>query len=441
MENKKHIFATHISEIGEKNPQLEQDLNVINEMADGGNVPNYGTFIEMGKVYNVKNYTIKNDAVNFWIKTFKIKEFEVFAEDTINKVSYIQVPNFKGNVDRMFKLDFSEIKLKDKVKKTKTAIKGADISGELEVGKTYNVADFDINYYDLADYFDKNNIDKFTIYSKADAYYNIERDNYTTDTSYWAIKISDIIPKSNVSSNQKSNSTLVNVGETYNLNDVILSNKTVYDFMIQGGYQNFEITEYNYGTKQYTIQLENGGPYFAVKSDEIQLRASAMTPIQPTIEPTPTLEDLNLQPASQDLPKPPPEKVNIQMAMQNFIQQNIIGENIFFTPKFVLLESLIELNELSKDKEEDLSSDLESIINNIDSFVIDQCAITPNDSSCGQIPQNIQPITTTKSKSKKSKPMPNMNIADILNNTDMPEELRNTFLSGLNSGNINTIGG
>ena len=40
--------------------------------------------------------------------------------------------------------------------------------------------------------------------------------------------------------------------------------------------------------------------------------------------------------------------------------------------------------------------------NNIDSFVIDQCAITPNDSSCGQIPQNIQPITTTKSKSKNT---------------------------------------
>ena len=109
------------------------------------------------------------------------------------------------------------------------------------------------------------------------------------------------------------------------------------------------------------------------------------------------------QPANQTQSKPKPQKIDFTSAKENFVQNNIIGENTIFTPKFVLLESLMELNELSKDKEEDLSSDLESIINNIDSFVIDQCAITPNDSSCGQIPQNIQPITTTKSKSKKSK--------------------------------------
>jgi predicted ABC-type ATPase len=90
---------------------------------------------------------------------------------------------------------------------------------------------------------------------------------------------------------------------------------------------------------------------------------------QPTIEPTQTLEDLNLQPAIKKTSKPKPEKINIEMATQNFIENNIVGENTIYTPKFVLLESLIELRELTKIEEKELSNELQKITSDIDNYI------------------------------------------------------------------------
>ena len=98
----------------------------------------------------------------------------------------------------------------------------------------------------------------------------------------------------------------------------------------------------------------------------------------------------------------------------------------------------MELNELTKVKERDLSNDLESIINDIDSFVFEQVEIEPTIERNTQI-KSIQP--TQNRKSKKSKPMPNMDIKSMANNPDFPEELREILLSGLNTGKMNVING
>jgi DNA replication initiation complex subunit (GINS family) len=111
----------------------------------------------------------------------------------------------------------------------------------------------------------------------------------------------------------------------------------------------------------------------------------------------------------------------------------------------------MELNELTKGKEKDLSNDLESIINDIDSFVFEQVVTNDVKDNVREMLDNInggndwenamqytEPIKP--SKSKKSKSMPNIDINNIMNNPNLPDDIRNMLTRGLESG-MDTING
>ena len=376
MENKKHIFASHISEIGKKNPQLEQNLNVINEMADGGNIPE-----------------------------------------------------------------------------------------RLEIGKTYKVADFDIEREDVKEYFDK--YEEFKVYNVQEmgneVVYYIEKKNYRGKYPYMVgqtyLKRKEIANKNVIPLNV--NNTLLEEGKVYKINDFtfgimgeeLMNGVYKFDYPNEDEFKVFGITD---NPKTYLIERPSytGNQPYQLLASEIKFNFNTLfddKTSQSTIEPTKMLEDLNLQVATQVLTNPPTEKFNFATASQNFIQQNIIGENIIFTPKFVLLESLMELNELTKGKEKDLSNDLESIINDIDSFVFEQVVTNDVKDNVREMLDNInggndwenamqytEPIKP--SKSKKSKSMPNIDINNIMNNPNLPDDIRNMLTRGLESG-MDTING
>lgn len=644
MKNNKHIFAQHISEVGVKNPALEQNLNVINEMADGGTIYNFD-------IGDTGKYVTKSGVINIQITNVTEKGWVIFKDDEGNrKDAKIDVFNSKFIPSRTKTLITTPITTQQPV----TPTPSIQNTNKLELGKTYNVADFIFQHDSLNNYFRREGIDKFTIYSIYNTYYGIERVNYTDDTEYYNLGFKDVIAKQGlnpipitttsttignngifigakgqyetragliyieitnitdkgwviykdvkgerkdakidaftkkfrpsnqtiitdepvIANTQTNPKTTLAIGSTIIVDDYVFTHNNISSYLeknkiltltlfkiIKNRYQFIDVKGKTYdvdidaifpkpkfsdgeeislskyqilnpveskyfkkiGVDEVIITEENDywwnikaknrpfntnvpknkiipidlipkfdykigdlipvdaisdteqdkqdiissgfsevqvvgfmpfpysngfcyevvagtkEPYnwYLINTDSIEAKQNIYPKTQPVAQ-TQDVDSVNLQPANQTQSKPKPQKIDFTSAKENFVQNNIIGENTIFTPKFVLLESLMELNELSKDKEEDLSSDLESIINNIDSFVIDQCAITPNDSSCGQIPQNIQPITTTKSKSKKSKPMPNMDINSIMNNPNLPDDIRNMIARGLESG-MNTM--
>jgi hypothetical protein len=500
MENKKHIFASHISEIGKKNPQLEQNLNVINEMADGGNIPE---ILEIGKTYKVADFTYGIMGEELMNGVYKLDypnedEFKVFGIKDNPKTYLIERPSYTGN--QPYQLLASEIKFNFETLFNNVAPTNAD-SPHLIKGETYNIDNFTIFNNDFFINYVTINSNKLFKVNDLNEKYKL----YTIETitpqgpKLFRISFLDIIPKVDsvfqdgqwldmsdyqifdykISKNiRQNNFKWINIytkplkytilidasGEVvdvkkedfveiaslpkfdYQIGDEIEIDKidttqgrvTEINLMKSLGYKSYKVVGFlpkdNEDGYLYEVVVGNSTPFYynLIPTDKVKPKA------QPTNQPTQMLEDLNLQVTTKSLSKTKTEKFNFQTAMQNYIQQNIIGENIIFTPKFVLLESLMELNELTKVKEKDLSNDLESVINDIDSFVFEQLKTEPS------IEKNI-PIKnieiTKKGKSKKSKPMPNIDIKSMANNPDLPEEVRKMLMSGLNTGKINILNG
>jgi hypothetical protein len=509
MENKKHIFASHISEIGKKNPQLEQDLNVINEMANGGNIPEK---LEEGKIYKIKDFIFSGSGQNMMNNVYKINypnqdEFKVFKIEENPLTYFIEEPTYQGTMP--YYLLATDIKFNFNTLFNNVAPINAN-SPYLKEGETYNIDNFTIfnnDYFINLVTINSNKLFKVNKLNNSNKMYVIE---ILTPQGISTLEISflDIIPKVNsvfqdgqmldmsnyqilnynISRRIRQNDSkwiniytkplkytilIANTGEVVDVNKedfVEIASLPKFDYQIgdeieidkidttQGriteinlmkslGYKSYKVVGFlpkdNEDGYFYEVVVGNSTPYHynKIPTDKVE----------PKTQEPPMLVDLNLQVATQVLPNPTTEKYNFATASQNFIQQNIIGENIIFTPKFVLLESLMELNELTKGKEKDLSNDLESIINDIDSFVFEQVVTNDVKDNVREMLDNIkggndwenamqytEPIKP--SKSKKSKSMPNMNINNIMNNPNLPDDIRNMLARGLESG-MDTLNG
>jgi hypothetical protein len=359
MKNNKHIFAQHISEIGVKNPALKQNLNVINEMADGGTIYDFGIG-DRGK------YQTRSGLIDIEITNVTDKGWVIFKDN-------------KGDrKDAKIDAFISKFTLSNPLNDSSTSV-NAPIDNQpqtfnrLTEGETYNIDDFNIDDDAILRELKRFGNEVFKVYEIdiEGELFKIEKPTYNGNI-FWEIKFYEISRKQTPQPNA---------------NDVTNNTNTIFGIGSKGKYEtrsgiiDIEIT--NVTDKGWVIFKDDKGNRKDAKIDAFankftpSTQTFAIPPITTPIDIVPKeseineVEEIKLQPKKQVTPKPIDEKLNFESAKQNFIQKNIIGESTIFTPKFVLLESLIELNELTKSTEQQMSSELQDAINNIDNYIDD----------------------------------------------------------------------
>jgi hypothetical protein len=379
-------------------------------------------YLKEGETYNIDNFTIFNN--DYFINLVTINSNKLFKVNKLNNSNKMYV------IEILTPLSTLEISFLDIIPK---------VNSVFQDGQMLDMSNYQILNYNISRRIRQNDSKWINIYTKPLKYtILIANTGEVVDVNKEDFVEIASLPKFDYQ-----------IGDEIEIDkiDTTQGRITEINLMKSLGYKSYKVVGF--------LPKDNGDGYFyevvVGKSTPYYYNKIPTDKVEPKTQEPPMLEDLNLQVATQVLPNPTTEKYNFATASQNFIQQNIIGENIIFTPKFVLLESLMELNELTKGKEKDLSNDLENIINDIDSFVFEQVVTSDVKDNVREMLDNIKGENDLKNamqytepiqpiKSKKSKPKPNMDINNIMNNPNLPDDIRNILARGLESG-MDTLNG